>query len=178
MFNSQSRLGSDQTDATQQNLQNTRFANYMLSSFFSDSASDSHVMFATQQPMMMSSSIVYGGGIIGSAIDVDSNLTIHKQDARELEKLQLMQRPFLTVPYLGRGTCDFSLESQLRQGEMVSEKKSMVPIIDNSFMGYHMYPVDSKMDARMKNPQNLVEEAALDGWTRGGAPSRSAAFDE
>ena len=80
MFNSQGRLGADATDATQQSLQNTRFANYMLSSFFSDSASDAHVMFATQQPAMMSSGTVYGGGLSGSAVDMDSRLTIHQQN--------------------------------------------------------------------------------------------------
>ena len=178
MFNSQGRLGADATDATQQSLQNTRFANYMLSSFFSDSASDAHVMFATQQPAMMSSGTVYGGGLSGSAVDVDSRLTIHQQNERSLERLQLMQRPFLTVPYLGRGSCDPTLESKMLQGEMVAEKKSVGTVMDKSFMGYAMYPSDAAMEARVSDARNTVEEAALDGWVRGGAPSRAAAFDE
>lgn len=178
MFNSQGRLGADQTDATQQNLQNTRFANYMLSSFFSDSASDAHVMFATQQPAMMSSSTVHGGGLSGAAIDTDSRLTIHQQTERSLGRLQLMQRPFLTVPYLGRGSRDPTLESQLLQGEMVAEKKSVGTVMDKSFMGYTMYPADTVAEGRNNDPRSMVEEAALDGWVRGGAPSRAAAFDE
>jgi hypothetical protein len=174
-FNSMGRLGMDPTDSTQQNLQNTRFANYTLSSFFSENLSDTHIKFATQQPAMMISGTANGKGIIGSAIDIDSELMHNSENERSMSKLQLMQRPFITVPYLGRGSCDPTLESQMMQGERMSEKKSIKTVMDKSFMGYSMYPTDSNMEERVSDSKHTIEESALNGWVRGGASSREVA---
>ena len=176
-FNSMGRMGMDPTDMTQQNLQNTRFANYTLSSFFSENLSDTHVKFATQQPAMMISGSAHGSGIIGAAIDVDSRLLLKTENERALSKLQLMQRPFITIPYLGRGSADPTLELQMLQGERVSEMKSVGTIMDKSFMGYSMFPPDSEREERVNNTSHTIEESALDGWVRGGASSRELAFD-
>lgn len=168
-FNNMGRIGLDATDLTQRNMHNTRFSNYMLSEFFSDKTTDSQVKFATQQPTMM----VSGTGIAGSVIDVNSMLTLKTEQERPLEKLMLHPRPFLTVPYLGRGSCDPTLESQLQQGEIVSDKKSVSTIMEQSFSNYVMYPTDTNMEERVNNPAYTVEEAALSGWVRGGQSSRN-----
>jgi hypothetical protein len=162
------RIGLDATDLTQRNMHNTRFSNYMLSEFFSDKTTNSQVKFATQQPTMM----VSGTGIASSVIDVNSMLTLKTEQERPLEKLMLYPRPFLTVPYLGRGSCDPTLESQLQQGEIVSDKKSVSTIMEQSFSNYAMYPTDSQMEERVNNPAFTVQEAALDGWVRGGSSTR------
>jgi hypothetical protein len=94
------------------------------------------------------------------------------EQERPLEKLMLTPRPFVTVPYLGRGSCDPVLESQLQQGELVSDKKSVSTVMEKSFSGYTMYPTDSVMEERVKNPEFVVQEAALDGWVRGGQATR------
>ena len=36
------------------------------------------------------------------------------------------------------------------------------------FADYALYPTDSKMEDRVTDASNTVEEAALDGWIRGG----------
>ena len=115
-FNNMARLGADSTDQTQRNVSNTRFANYTLSNYFSQTLSDDHVNFAIQQPTMSFTGLANGTGLSGSAVDIDSMLNLKKEDERPLEKIQLFERPFLTIPYLGRGSCDPSLESQLQQG--------------------------------------------------------------
>jgi hypothetical protein len=104
-------------------------------------------------------------------------LLLNSENERPLEKLQLMQRPFVTVPYLGRGSCDPSLESQLLQGEIVSEKKSASTLSEKSLSGYTIYPSDDNMVQRVQNPKNTIEEAALNGWVRGGAASREMSGD-
>jgi len=141
------RLGTDSTDQTQRNVQNTRFANYMLSDYVSDKTSDSSIQFAVQQPIMM----VDGRYVSPAVIDVNSLLTIKTEQERSFEKIQLFQRPFLTVPYIGRGSACPSLESQLQQGEMVSDKKSVSTIMEQSFGKYTMYPTDTKMEEYVKN---------------------------
>jgi hypothetical protein len=90
-----------------------------------------------------------------------------------LEKLDIYSRPFATVPYLGRGSCNPDVESQLLQGETVSDRKSVATIMNQSFMPYTMYPSDDYMTEHVRDPTFTVEEAALAGWVRGGSDSRN-----
>lgn len=176
-FNGTSRMRNDNTDKSQQTIMNTKFNNYMLSTYFSDSLSDDHIKFATNQPSMMFTGINGGasGGINSFTVDVDSNLNIKKENGRALEKLSLQQRPFLTVPYLGKGSCDTVLESQLKQGDIVVNKKSVSTVTEQSFANNHMYPLIDSIKDTITNPKYLVQEAALDGWTRGGSATREQA---
>jgi hypothetical protein len=177
LFNNMDRIGNDVTDRSQVNVYNTRFANYTLSNYFSDNLSTSHVQFALEQPTMTFKDVVHGHGLNGQAVDVDSALLIKVGQERPIEKLQLMERPFRTVPYLGRGSCDPTLESQILQGENISDKKSVSTIMEKSFAQYSLYPTDSKMEERVNNPAFTVQEAALDGWLRGGATTRDMSMD-
>jgi hypothetical protein len=152
----------DNTDVSQKNIYNTRFCNYTLSNYFSENTSSDHVKFATQQPAMMFSGVSRGDGLNGSVIDVDSTLLIHTTQERPLEKLSLMERPFASVPYLGRGSCDPVLESLIQQGEMIHDKKSVSTIMDKSFGNYSLYLLDDNMKNHVSNYS--VEEKALNGW--------------
>jgi hypothetical protein len=171
VFNRNDRIGLDKVDNTQRNLQNTRFTNHMLSNYFSESITPNEINFATSYPTMVISGIANGSGLNGQIVDYDSNLTIKTEQERPLEKLSLNARPFVTIPYLGRGSCNPDLESQLLQGESVFEKKGVSTIMDKSFMPYTMYPVDNNMQQHIK-PEFIVEESALDGWVRGGISTR------
>ena len=178
MFNNMGHLGQDSVDETQRNVSNTRFATWTLSNYFSETTSDSHVQFATQMPTIMFSGTSNGAGLHGSLVDTDSMLMLNKENERPLEKLSLVERPFLTVPYLGRGSCDPALESQLQQGELVSDKKSVSTIMEKSFANYSLYPLDTKAKDYVNNPANTVQEAALDGWLRGGVTTRDMSTDD
>ena len=167
-FNNMGSLTSDMSDKTQQNIQNTKFGTYALSNFFSNSASDSQIQFATQQPGI----IVHNGGVASSVIDIESNLFNKMDNERPSEKLQLFQRPFLTVPYLGRGRGNPTLEAQLQQGEMIRDLKSVGTISEKSHIDYNQYPMRDDLRSQITNPSNLVQELAMDGWIRGGASAR------
>jgi hypothetical protein len=171
-FNNTGRIGADATDKTQQNLANTQYTNYVLTDHFSSNLSDSHVQFATQQPTMNFNGLANGNGIHNAAVDNESTLKLKSTEERPLEKLQLFSRPYLTVPYLGRGSCDPSLESQLLQGEPVTEKKSVSTIMEKSFGAYSLYPTDNKMENRVTDASNTIEESAMAGWVRGGKSTR------
>ena len=177
-FNNAGRIGADVTDQSQRNVYNTRFTNYTLSDYFSDKTTDSHIQFATKQPAVMFSGTTHGSGLHSSVVDDESLLHLKVEQDHAVEKLQLFQRPFLTVPYLGRGSCDPALESQLLQGEMISDKKSASTIMDKSFSQYALYPTDKKMEERVNNAAHTVEEAALDGWVRGGMSTREMSTDD
>ncbi len=171
------RIEDDSSCQTQRTAQNTVFSNYLLSNYFAEFPSDSQVKFATAQPAVFPFS-TNGGSAVGSGhVDDESILLLKTEEERSLGRLQLLQRPFLSVPYLGKGSCDPDLESQLMQGETVSDKKSVSTIMAQSFMGYSLYPTSAKMEEQVNNPKYTVEEAALDGWVRGGAMTREMAED-
>lgn len=177
-FHNTDRIGTDSTDQTQRNTSNTHYSNYLLTDHFSKNVSDDHVKFAVQQPTMTFNGLTNGNGLNGNVVDTESLLLIKSEQQRALEKLQLFERPFKTVPYLGRGSCDPALESQLQQGEWSSDKKSTSTIMEKSFAAYALYPTDNKMEERVTNASHTVEEAALDGWIRGGASTREMSMDE
>lgn len=177
MFNNLGRIGADNVDNTQRNLANTRYANYMLDTPMSSMISQSHVDFATQQPNINFRGSGGGAGIPGQVIDYDSQLLIKSEQQRSFEPLQLTQRPFITVPYLGRGSADPILEAQLMQGQAVSDKKSVTTVMDKPYINYGEYPLMSDVKERVTNPIFSVEESALSGWTRGGIPSRELGND-
>tara|TARA_B100000282_G_C31703195_1_gene477328 strand:+ start:394 stop:966 length:573 start_codon:yes stop_codon:yes gene_type:complete len=174
-FNNLGRMGDDLTTKSQHAVHNTRFANHMLADFNSQTISDGHIKFSSQFPTMNVSGTVHGTGLNSAIIDNSSELSLNVVQDRPLEKLQLNPRPFLTVPYLGRGSVDPTLESQLLQGENSNEKKSISTIMEQSFSDLSTQPVTGKMKERVVNPKYNVEEAALDGWVRGGAATRELA---
>jgi len=164
-------MSNDTIDNTLQTVSNGQSLKYMLSSYHGGGGSN-YVKFATEQPSVIFSGIAHGNGLNGSVIDAESQLTIKNKNDRPLERLQLIQRPFATVPYLGRGGFNPHIESQLQQGEIVSDKKSVNTITEKSFLSYSMFPEDSQMSERVNNPAFNVEEVALDGWVRGGLSTR------
>ena len=170
------RIEDDATCETQKTMQNTKYTNYTTSNYFQEFPSTSQIQFATSQPAVFPNS-TFGGSGVGSNVDADSALLLKSEQERSLGRLQLMQRPFLTVPYLGRGSCDPTLELRMLEGETVSDLKSTSTIMSQSFMGYSLYPTSNKMEQRVKDPKFSVEEAALDGWVRGGSATREMGQD-
>ena len=110
---------------------------------------------------------------------VDSLLTIKTQKERSLERLQLNQRTFLTIPYLGRGSVDPTMESKLQCGENVTERKSVSTIMNKNFDDYTLFPTDKHMIERVKNPKYTIEEFASEDcdWVRGGKTTRHVSED-
>ena len=175
-LNQSGRIGNDLTDKTQRTIQNTAYLDTVLTHFSSDKMSTSHVDFALQYPGVMVSGTNGGTGLGGLGVDTESTLLWKTQSQRPLEKLQLFPRSFLTVPYLGRGSCDTNLESQLIQGENVRGKKSVATVMEQNFSPLDKYPLDSEKRARASEAKYSVEELALDGWVRGGKATRE--FEE
>jgi hypothetical protein len=178
-FNGATRIRADNTDRTQQNIQSNKYSEHMMTSYFSNNKSDDYVQFGTSQPGLMFFGGATGGaskGVGAATVDTDTMLTIKRENARALEKLSLQQRPFLTVPYLGRGSCDVGLECQLRQGDVVSGKKSVSTVTEQSFINVQMTPLIDDVKSKITNPAYLIQESALDGWVRGGTATRNEVY--
>lgn len=177
-FNNMSRIGDDECDLSQRNLQNVKESNYLLTSFHANECGmKKPIEFATSQP-----SINYSGsrqmGIGGC--NVDENTVLRDGDGLSQPKcrITLNERPFLTVPYLGRGPSNPVLEAHLQQGDQIINKKSVYPSSEQSYIQHQMYPLVPSIKATVTNPANLVEGVAADGWIRGGLPSRELTRDK
>ena len=177
-FDNLTRIGNDNCDMSQRNVQNLASSNYTLTNFFSSDCSMKRpIEFATSQP-----NVFYKGGnqvgVGGCNIDQNSDLLIGSINTHPKCKISLFERPFKTVPYLGRGPSNPVLESHIQQGDMVTNKKSINTISDQCYMGYSNYPLIPSIANSVTNPANLVEGVAEDGWVRGGLPSRELQKDQ
>ena len=89
----------------------------------------------------------------------------------------MLQRPYLTVPYLGRGNVDVNEETFILHGELNTNKKTVNPSSETSYMKYSNYPLIPSIQNSITDPNYLVEGAASEGWVRGGVASRELERD-
>jgi len=168
-FNNVDRIDDDSTTLTQRTLQNDRYSNYTTMNYFSNIANDEPIRFATSQQVIIPDGAM-GSGVGGNNVEGESLLLLKTEHERALGRLNLMERQFVTVPYLGRGSVDPALELRLLEGEPMSEKKSVSTVTAQSFMGYTMHPSSKEMEEKSGH---RIEESAMKGWVRGGSDTRS-----
>lgn len=175
-FYQQTRVGDDSCDISQRNVQNSEAATYMLDNYRPDCPMSNAIEFATSQP-----NVNFTGshqvGINGCNIDNNSELSITKITKPKC-RISLLQRPFATVPYLGRGQSNPVLESKLIQGDLANNRKSANPSSEVCYIGYQNTPMIPSLQATITNPSNLCESSAAEGWIRGGLPSRDLTRDK
>ena len=177
MFDNMSRIGNDNCGVSQRNVQNVKNGNYILTNPFNgDCLMNKGMDFALSQP-----NVNYTGtremAADGCNVDINSQLKIGSEQTHPKCKLSLEERPYLTVPYLGRGPGNPLLESQILQGEQITNRKSITNMTEKSHMTYSQTPLIPSLAASVNNPATMVEGAASDGWIRGGIPSRELTKD-
>ena len=169
VFNNQADLTSDATDQTINSLQNTRMANHLLYNNYSDQNLDilsaSYIDFESKNLAMITGNPC-GPGIGGHVIERNNDLTMSGVvKERSFGKLELFPRPYVTVPYLGRGSCDVDVESEMMQGKTdYVGKKSANTVMSKSFTEYALMPA-----LESEPNENVIESFSL-----GGASSRSS----
>jgi len=120
-----------------------------------------------------------GYGMAPCNIDNDSIMRIGDTKKNPKCPIQLFTRPYATVPFMGRGSGNSYIESQLRPGEDTGERKqcntlSGINIPNND--PTHMPMIDHLRNS-IQDPIHIVQEEAMEGWVRGGAPSRQIVRD-
>ena len=176
-FQNMSRLGLDDCNKTQTDLQNTSSSNYTLQNYFaSDCSMKNPIALATAQPGIMYKG-GYNSGSGGCNINESSKLLIGTIQTHPKCRIDLFHRPFATVPFLGRGAVNPIIESQIQQGELNVNKRSINNLSEKSYIKYHQTPLLPAVKERLTNPANSVEGVASEGWVRGGVPSRELTRD-
>ena len=178
VFDNISRIGNDNCCVDQKTIQNAGYANYTLQNYFiNDCSMKKPIELATTQP-----GIFYNGGYNvgagGCNIDDSSKLQIGTIQTHPRCHIDLFQRPFATVPYLGRGSVNPVVESQIQQGELNINKRSVNNLSEKSYIKYSNTPLLPSVKNRLTNPAYSVEGVASNGWIRGGIPSRELTRDK
>ena len=115
VFDNMSRIGNDGCSMDQRSIQSLESCNYSLQNYFANDCSmKKPIALATTQP-----GINYKGGFNSGAggcnIDQNSQLLIGSIQTHPKCRIDLFQRPFSTVPYLGRGSVDPIVESDIKE---------------------------------------------------------------
>lgn len=176
-FFNQSRIGGDNCSITQLNIQDKAQNDYMMQNYYvNDCNMRKPIEFATSQ---INVNYCAAGGIgnqcdIGGCnIDQNSSLMLGSLQTHPKCRISLMQRPFATVPYIGKGPFNPMAESQLQQTDTFSNnKKSVNTISEISYIPITNYPLIPAIQETITNPNYLVEGIASSGWVRGGAGTR------
>jgi hypothetical protein len=176
-FENMSRIGNDSCYIDQTYIQNMAFGNYNVHNYFgSDCMMSNPIQLATQQP-----GVNYSGGhqtgAGGCNINANSLLKLDTIPAHPRGRIDLFQRPFITVPYLGRGYVDPIVESKMMQGKYNYNKKSSNNTTEISYIPYSTTPLLPDIKDRLENPIYSVEGVASNDWIRGGIPSRELTRD-
>lgn len=176
MFYDLSRIGDDQCSISGRDQQNNEFGTYTTTNYFANwCGMKKPIAFATEQP-----GIFYNGGepcgAGGCNVSYDSKLKIGTIQTHPKCRISLYQRPFATVPFLGRGPSRPLEESKLQQGGFSGDKKSCKNLTEKTLrVNQELVP---SLKVSIQNPANLCEGIAADGWIRGGLPSRELSRDK
>jgi hypothetical protein len=174
-FDNLSRIGLDQCNISQTDIQNIASCNYLTQNYFaSDCSMKNPISLATTQPGIMYNG-GYNSGAGGCNIDTSSMLQIGTIQTNPRCRIDLFQRPFATVPFLGRGSVNPVMESQIQQGEQIVNKRSVNTLSEKSYIKYHQTPLLPAVKQRMDTSK--IENDASEGWIRGGVPSRELTRD-
>jgi hypothetical protein len=178
-FDNLTRMGDDQCTSTQRAIQNKEYGNYLTyNPALPNCGMKKPIEFATNQPnIQFKGGIGSNVGAGGCVVDQNSDLMIGTVQTRPKCRISLFQRPFLTVPYLGKGPSRPTLESALQQGDHVSNKKSCNTVTETPFMR-EATPLIPSLKETIQDPNNLVEGVAARGWIRGGLPTRDLVRDQ
>jgi|TARA_B100000315_G_scaffold256195_1_gene301525 hypothetical protein len=131
------------------------------------------VRVATNVPQM---TFRDGYGVAGCVIDDDSNLRVGKTRKYPKCPNQLFARPYATVPYMGRGPGNPDVELEILTGESTTQKRQC-NVLSGVTIPNFFTPLIPHIKENIQKPENIIPEAALDGWIRGGAPSRLVVRD-
>jgi hypothetical protein len=176
-FQNVSRIGNDNCYIDQNSIQNVHSCNYLLQNYFAKDCSMKNAKdLATSQPCVNYSG-GFGLGAGGCNVDDSSRLLIGTVQTHPRCRIDLFQRPFATVPFLGRGSVNPILEAQIQQGELLTNKKTVTKLSEKSHLKYRTTPLIPEVKKTIQNPSNLIEGMASDGWIRGGVPSRELTRD-
>jgi hypothetical protein len=115
--------------------------------------------------------VVFKNGFEVGAGVVDESTKLRIGKTKKFPKCpdQLFARPFLTVPFMGRGTPnDYGVELNLLSGEDTYQRRPC-NVLSGITISQQYTPLIPHLSENIQNPVHIIEEVADESWTRGGA---------
>jgi hypothetical protein len=137
LFNMTGRIGTDPCSIDQRAIQNSNISNYQMENYSGIGIPQLSQEFATNQPGIIYTSY----GINANNVEASSKMTVQTPLTKDKGGLSLMTRSYLTVPFLGRGSVDPILETQIRNGQTSTSRNSITGFGGVSYMKYLVDPV-------------------------------------
>jgi hypothetical protein len=169
------RVHDDPCDQTVQNRESAGPGAYFMTNLVP--VAQQAFSVAYQQPAVPAAA---GYGWSAAAIDADSVLRNHAIQTNSPHcpiRGRVQARPFVSVPYMGRGRGEAELESRLQMSEFVRQGKDCGTVSDK-FYENQFTPMIPYVAANVQNPVHLIPEVAARGWVHGGIPSRQWVRDQ
>jgi hypothetical protein len=172
-FNGLTGLEDDMCYLDERHKQNQKFGSYGVTNYFENNCGLAQTLnLATSQPNVFVNGGYGNSGAGGCNIDYDSKMKLDVIQTNPKYRLNLNTRPYVTIPYLGRGSQDAMKESRLQQSEYTRGRKSVNTTTEMSHIEYRHYPLLASVREQLNNTANFVEGVASEGWVRGGLASR------
>ena len=167
-FNQLSRIGQDESTYTQENIMNTSIANYTTYNPYSNQCLGG-LDFAVKQPNVFVNKSTYQLGTLGCNVK-DNSILKKSVLTNPNVKLTLHERPYKTVPFLGKGNVDVYQENKLRLGDTFKEKKSVSQFNEQCFNDIDNYPLNNELKEKIHRSKIETDVDPL--WMRGGTDTR------
>lgn len=172
MIEEKTSLGSDPCYQKTADEQSVGVGGYNLNNHYNcGCGAQSTEEVAMEQPSVIFRDGYGAGGMDGCKIDTDSLMKNGTIMTNPGCRQQLFSRPYLTVPYMGRGSGDSCVESPLQTGEDTFQRRECNTLsevtLHNQFTPLLPCLKDNIQDAR-----HLIQEDSKKDWVRGGLPSR------
>lgn len=170
------KLNDDNCLLTERNDQSVNASDYMLSNFRSCDKNFSDVL--TRSTDNQGIIIKDGYDVAGKGINESNKLRVGEYKSRPKPVQQLFERPYLTIPFMGRGSGDTPVETELITGD-ATFKNRFLSLAENQDKSLDLQytPLVKNLKDNIQNPNNLVEEKVNPEWVRGGMPSRQIVKD-
>lgn len=164
-------LEDDPCLMSEENRQSINPGNYRLNNFHSCDCDITNILNTASDNVGIT--VKDGFGISECNVDNDSKLRVGRTRKYPKCMNQLYTRPYLTVPYMGRGSGNSNVESKLKTSGFVKPGQHLAGVnIPNFFT-----PLVPNLENNVQNPYNIVESSADPDWVRGGVPSRQIVKD-
>ena len=164
-FDNLTRIGDDNCGITARDAQNSAMGSYNTTNYFlSYCGMKKPIEFATQQPAIMYNGGFGNSGAGGCNIASDSKLRIGSIQTHPKCRISLQQRPFKTVPFLGKGKSNPLQESKLQQGTYFADKKScpVAIIVGETEIKENKFTIKNLKSSKDNDQKTVSKESLID----------------
>jgi len=154
-------LKYDNDTQTADEIQSLSQADHIFQDY-NNTYSNNYMNVATNIPY-----VNFDNGVGINPKEIDDELRVGKLGVHKGDTNQLFTRPFLTIPYMGKGKHFVDSESDLMNQETTLQKKQCNSLA-GVFLKNQFTPLVPNLKDNIQNSNNIIPEDSRRDWVRGG----------